>query len=148
MQGRCRPLERTPRGSTRAVPLTARSAGLLGGVFCWDSCSFPRPETRPRVNRPGSFSLTMSALLYKTWACPHARRAPRGGARPCRVFDHVTIKRCRQTDTAGVYGPSRIVCSAAAAPAVRTEQDVPGMSAYLDSLKWDQNGLVAVIAQV
>jgi hypothetical protein len=41
-----------------------------------------------------------------------------------------------------------IACSAGAAPAVKAEQDVPGMTGYLDSLKWDQNGLVAVIAQV
>lgn len=32
--------------------------------------------------------------------------------------------------------------------AVRPEAAVPGMSAYLDSLKWSQDGLVPVIVQV
>lgn len=31
---------------------------------------------------------------------------------------------------------------------VLSEADVPGMSAFLDSLKWDNNGLIAVVAQV
>ncbi len=46
-------------------------------------------------------------------------------------------------------------CSAAqqaqqqtAAPAVKAEGQVPGMTAFLDSLKYDKDGLVAVIAQV
>jgi phosphoribosyl-ATP pyrophosphohydrolase/phosphoribosyl-AMP cyclohydrolase len=38
------------------------------------------------------------------------------------------------------------VAAAAAAPA-RPEQDVPNMSAFLDKLKWDNNGLVVAIAQ-
>ena len=33
-------------------------------------------------------------------------------------------------------------------PVVEAERDVPGMSAFLDSLKWDKNSLVAVIVQV
>ena len=33
-------------------------------------------------------------------------------------------------------------------PAVKPEGEVPGMSAYLDGLKWNSDGLVAVIAQV
>jgi hypothetical protein len=32
--------------------------------------------------------------------------------------------------------------------AVKAERNVPGMSAFLDSLKWDKNSLVAVIVQV
>lgn len=32
--------------------------------------------------------------------------------------------------------------------AVVPEANVPGMSAFLDSLKWDNNGLIAVVAQV
>lgn len=32
--------------------------------------------------------------------------------------------------------------------AVKPEGDVPGMTAYLDSLRWNKDGLVAVIAQV
>ena len=40
-------------------------------------------------------------------------------------------------------------CSAAApAAAVAPEQDVDGMAEFLDSLKWDANGLVAAICQV
>lgn len=35
-----------------------------------------------------------------------------------------------------------------AAKQVLPEADVPGMSAFLDSLKWDNNGLIAVVAQV
>jgi len=38
--------------------------------------------------------------------------------------------------------------AAVAEPAVRGEQDVPGMTAFLDGLKWDAAGLVAVIVQV
>ena len=37
--------------------------------------------------------------------------------------------------------------AAAAAAAVRAEADVPAMPAFLDSLKWDGNGLVVAIAQ-
>lgn len=42
------------------------------------------------------------------------------------------------------------LCNAASAPpaSVKPESEVPGMSAYLDSLKWDKSGLVAAIAQV
>jgi len=40
-------------------------------------------------------------------------------------------------------------CSAAApAAAVAPEQDVDGMAEFLDSLKWDANGMVAAICQV
>ena len=43
----------------------------------------------------------------------------------------------------------RVVCAAAAQQqAVRPEAEVPGMSPYLDSLRWNSDGLVAVIAQV
>lgn len=38
------------------------------------------------------------------------------------------------------------VCSAAAAE-VRPASDIEGMEAFLDSLKWDANGLVVAIAQ-
>lgn len=31
---------------------------------------------------------------------------------------------------------------------VRSEQDIGGMTPFLDSLKWDDNGLVAAIVQV
>lgn len=42
-----------------------------------------------------------------------------------------------------------MTCSVATAPpqSVKPEGDVPGMSAYLDSLRWNKDGLVAVIAQ-
>ncbi len=42
----------------------------------------------------------------------------------------------------------RSAAAAVAEPAVRGEQDVPGMTAFLDGLKWDSAGLVAVIVQV
>jgi len=35
-----------------------------------------------------------------------------------------------------------------AAPAVKSENEVPGMSSFLDSLKYNQDHLVAVIVQV
>lgn len=42
-----------------------------------------------------------------------------------------------------------VTCAAAVEQrAVKPEGEVPGMSAYLDSLKWNSDGLVAVIAQV
>ena len=37
--------------------------------------------------------------------------------------------------------------AAAAPPAWKPEAEVPGMSEYLDSLKWSKDGLVPVIAQ-
>lgn len=37
--------------------------------------------------------------------------------------------------------------SASAPTAVRPESDIQDMSAFLDSLKWDSNGLVVAIAQ-
>ena len=37
--------------------------------------------------------------------------------------------------------------AAPAVPAVRPEAEVPGMTEFLDSLKWDSNGLVVAIAQ-
>lgn len=43
------------------------------------------------------------------------------------------------------------VCNAGAAapmPTVRSEQEVPGMAKFLDSLKYNSDGLVAVIVQV
>lgn len=40
-----------------------------------------------------------------------------------------------------------IVCSAAPA-SVKPESDVPGMSKFLDSLKYNKDNLVAVIVQV
>lgn len=45
--------------------------------------------------------------------------------------------------------PRLVAASVAAAPrnAVRPEGEVPGMSAYLESLRWNSDGLVAVIAQ-
>jgi hypothetical protein len=36
----------------------------------------------------------------------------------------------------------------AAPAAVKPEAEVPGMTAFLDSLKYDKDGLVAVIVQV
>jgi hypothetical protein len=42
-----------------------------------------------------------------------------------------------------------VTCAAAVEQrAVKPESEVPGMSAYLDSLRWNNDGLVAVIAQV
>ncbi|GLC49223.1 hypothetical protein PLESTB_000196100 [Pleodorina starrii] len=63
--------------------------------------------------------------------------------RPC-----ANIRRC-------VASPQfqRIRASASAAPVapeektVKPEQDVPGMTTFLDNLKWDKNNLVAVIVQ-
>ena len=42
------------------------------------------------------------------------------------------------------------IASAAApsAAAVKPEAEVPGMSAYLDSLRWSKDGLIPAIAQV
>lgn len=43
------------------------------------------------------------------------------------------------------------ICNAGAAapkPTVRSEQEVPGMAMFLDSLKYSSDGLVAVIVQV
>ena len=42
----------------------------------------------------------------------------------------------------------RAVSVAAAEKALLEEADIDGMSHFLDSLKWDANGLVAVIVQV
>uniref|UniRef100_A0A7S0RZ92 Phosphoribosyl-AMP cyclohydrolase domain-containing protein n=1 Tax=Chlamydomonas leiostraca TaxID=1034604 RepID=A0A7S0RZ92_9CHLO len=61
-----------------------------------------------------------------------------GRPRPCtsRLVSHQVARR------------SSIVCSAAAPmKKVEAEQDVPGMSKFLDTLKYDKNGLVAVIVQ-
>jgi hypothetical protein len=38
--------------------------------------------------------------------------------------------------------------SAAPSAAVKPEAEVPGMSAYLDSLRWSKDGLIPAIAQV
>ena len=46
--------------------------------------------------------------------------------------------------------PARAAAPAAAAgapPPVRPEDEVPGMTEFLDRLKWDSNGLVVAIAQ-
>ncbi len=51
--------------------------------------------------------------------------------------------RCRRRPTAARSAPT-----AAAEVAVRDEQDVPGMGAFLDRLKWDAAGLAAVVVQV
>lgn len=46
-----------------------------------------------------------------------------------------------------VYRPLVTCAAAVEQRAVKGEGEVPGMSAYLDSLKWNKDGLVAVIAQ-
>jgi hypothetical protein len=55
---------------------------------------------------------------------------------------------CRVLRPAGPRRARLQTCAAAAAPVeVKPEAAVPGMTAFLDSLKWDKDGLVAVIVQ-
>jgi hypothetical protein len=66
------------------------------------------------------------------------RAAARPAAAACRALRPAAGPRRARLQT----------CAAAAAPAeVKPEAAVPGMTAFLDSLKWDKDGLVAVIVQ-
>ena len=82
-------------------------------------------------------------------ACVQRQTASARNALPCQLGSS-TLTRNRQQ--AG-RRRSRHACPAAAeaaAPAaavVRPEADVPHLSAFLDGLKWDSNGLVVAIAQ-
>jgi hypothetical protein len=65
------------------------------------------------------------------------RQRPAGSERQARLLHTVRREACA------------LRCSAAApAAAVAPERDVDGMAEFLDSLKWDANGMVAAICQV
>lgn len=68
-------------------------------------------------------------------------------APPRAVHPHRPTQRAAKA----VHSRRSIAAAAAAAQqqqAVQPEGEVPGMSAYLDGLRWNNDGLVAVIAQV
>lgn len=82
---------------------------------------------------------------------PCSRRAAPTPIRAAALHTHA---RCT-TDTVLFSAAARrnvkLVCRAAAAterPAAKPEAEVPGMTAFLDSLKYDRDGLLAVIVQV
>lgn len=77
--------------------------------------------------------------------CPATRRG--SASRPALLLQRQ--QQCRSQVPAGLAA-----AAAAATPAppttqpVKPEQEVAGMTAFLDGLKWDKSGLVAVIVQV
>lgn len=70
--------------------------------------------------------------------------------RPCSIPSRCTVQRmARRAQRQGARraAPQAAAAASAATPAVRPEAEVPGMSEFLDRLKWDSNGLVVAIAQ-
>ena len=75
-----------------------------------------------------------------SWLLPQGLSAqPIGQRQGCRL-QQVS---CRRWPATAHAAPA-----AAAEAAVRDEREVPGMSAFLDGLKWDEAGLLAVVVQV
>lgn len=65
------------------------------------------------------------------------------------TFVSIRSKQCQKTMHQHRLVPTntRIRVVASAAPAVKPEAEIDQMPAFLDSLKWDKNGLVVAIAQ-
>lgn len=75
--------------------------------------------------------------------------APRLSARPCTGRSKrpsVLWPQARSSISVAATAPGA-PSPVPASPPVKAEQDVPGMSGFLDKLKWDKSGLVAVIVQ-
>ena len=86
-------------------------------------------------------------MLISPRRCPVAFSAASGPIRTGRNTGYATATCTRQRRQRG----SDVGCAAQLQQQtlqVRSEADVDGMTAYLDSLKWDANGLVAAIVQV
>ena len=96
---------------------------------------------------PAIFAGMQQNVLISPRRCPAPFSAASGPIRTGRNTDQVTAtctRRSRQRDlsvgcAAQLQQQTLQACS---------EADVDGMTAYLDSLKWDANGLVAAIVQV
>ena len=76
-------------------------------------------------------------------------------ARQHPLYACVRSTRTHHITSQGAHPPphARQLCRSSpidtpATSTVEPESAIPGMTAFLDSLKWDQNGLVAVIVQV
>lgn len=72
--------------------------------------------------------------------------------RPCsapgqRNMQRVAGRPQRQGACSAAAPRAAAVAVSAATPVVRPEAEVPGMTEFLDRLKWDSNGLVVAIAQ-
>lgn len=107
------------------------------------------------------FSFRTSLLTMRCLSQSNLRRAGCAGPNPGRPSPVPLAKpfysRMHAPSTSNnTVGSITRICSAAAAEAapagasrpVKPEQDVKGMTQFLDSLKFDKNGLVAVIVQV
>jgi hypothetical protein len=86
-----------------------------------------QPAAQRPASAPPNALYTFGSRRFPTRALPHHRHCSEGPR----------------------YGYGRVTrCNAAPAPAaVLAENQVKGMTAFLDSLKWDTNGLVVAIAQ-
>jgi hypothetical protein len=58
-----------------------------------------------------------------------------------------SVRRCAQAAVTARRA-ARTRCQAAETAEVQAESVIPGMTAYLDSLKWSKDGLIPVIVQV
>jgi len=141
-------------GLTRQANKAPEAATSSSGAAAAHSCRRLGLQTRSapvstrishlKTTNPGIMMLvTNSRGLCRPGSDQHRsalRLGQRVSSRAARAMHIVTIRQ------------QRVACRAvAAAPQqqdVKPEGEVPGMSAYLDSLKWNSDGLVAVIAQV
>ena len=90
---------------------------------------------------------TQQNMLMSQRRCPTPFTTARGAVTSGRNLGCATARRAGQPR----QRESCVGCAAQLQQQtlqVRSEADVDGMTAYLDSLKWDANGLVAAIVQV
>ncbi len=89
-----------------------------------------------KLGTPGAECFTMQQCTGRTLQLSAMQQACRHATRPLSRL------------TAPVQRPRRRLAVYSAAPAaVRPEAEIEDMPAFLDSLKWDSNGLVVAIAQ-
>ena len=87
-----------------------------------------------------SCSSRSSSSSSSSWLLPQGLSAQPIGQRQESRSQQLS---CRRWPATAHAAPA-----AAAEAAVRDEREVPGMSAFLDGLKWDAAGLLAVVVQV
>ena len=76
-----------------------------------------------------------------------AKRLRHNCSRPCEIKSQLPTQQ-RQTQAQRRQAIAQAPAEIALDVPVQAEADVEGMSAWLDSLKWDAGGLVTVITQV
>ena len=108
--------------------------------------NWPAASTSIRRSLSGSHSppaascSSRSSSSSSSWLLPQGLSAqPIGQRQGCRLQQ----LSCRRWPATAHAAPA-----AAAEAAVRDEREVPGMSAFLAGLKWDEAGLLAVVVQV